>query len=161
VNLAPMLQLAYFKKEREKMLHDSLFGAKNELLKIIRKARDYKGRLSVLIFKLYLKKRENPELKIFDVGDVVYNHIIDNISPIDSALKIGLDSFLIILQGKTKILTEELAGKIKRIVEADKIMQDNGFLLDYGYADFPMDGQTFEVLLSKSQASLWKFVKSN
>jgi len=159
INLAPMLLLAQYKVERQKLMQDSLFGAKNELYNIIKKAGDYKGTLSVLILRLYLKRRENPQIKIFDVGDSVFSYIINNITPIDSALKVGLDSFLVILHGKTKILTEELAAKIKRLAEADQIMQENGFLLDYGYADFPMDGQTFDVLISKAQASLWKFVK--
>ena len=39
-------------------------------------------------------------------------------------------------------------------------MRKNGILLDYGYADFPMDGTTFEGLVSKAQANLWKFVIS-
>ena len=97
---------------------------------------------------------------ILDIRDSVYKNILKHLSPIDSAVKVGLDSFMVILQGKTKILTEQIAAKIKSAAEADKIMSKNGILLDYGYADFPMDGQTFEVLVSKAQASLWKFVKT-
>jgi len=160
VSIAPMVLLGQFTTEKKLSLKDSLYGAKNELLNIIKKAKELRGTLSILMFKLYLKNKQNDELRIFDVGNAVYNHIANNISPIDSAVKIGFDSFMVILQGKTKILTEELAGKIKKQAESDEILRSNGFLLDYGYADFPMDGLTFESLLNKAQASLWEIVKN-
>jgi GGDEF domain-containing protein len=97
---------------------------------------------------------------IFDIGELIYSYIVKNITALDSAVKIGLDSFMVILQGKTKMDTEKIAAKIKTQVEADAAITQNGILLDYGYADFPMDGQTFDVLVSKAQANLWKFVKT-
>jgi FixJ family two-component response regulator len=159
VNIAPMILLGEYSTEHNMILKDSLWGAKNELLKIIKKAKDYRGTLSILILKLYLKKKHKDDFRLFDIGDLVYEHILKCISPIDSAVKIGLDSFMVILQGKTKILTEELAAKIKELVENDNKISNKGFLLDYGYADFPMDGQEFDVLISKAQSSLWEFVK--
>lgn len=160
VQIAPMIRLGQYTNERKALLTDSLAGAKNELFNTIKKAGEYRGTLSILIFKLYLKKKTNFGIMILDIRDSVYKNILKHLSPIDSAVKVGLDSFMVILQGKTKILTEQIAAKIKSAAEADKIMSKNGILLDYGYADFPMDGQTFEVLVSKAQASLWKFVKT-
>lgn len=159
VQIAPMIRLGQYYEEQKLMISDSLSGAKNVLRNTIKKATEYRGSLSILIFKLYLKKKDNYKIKIFDIGEVVYDYILKNITPIDSAMKIGLDSFLVILQGKTKILTEEIAAKIKVQVEANKVMSRNGLVLDYGYADFPVDGQNFNVLVSKAQANLWKFVK--
>ena len=160
VQLAPMLLLGKYGEDRKIFMTDSLHGAKSELFNTIKKAGEYRGTLSILIFKLYLKKNANYNIQIFDIGDVVYSYIVKNITPIDSAVKIGLDSFMVILQGKTKMDTETVATAIKMQTEADKVMNENGILLDYGYADFPMDGQTFDVLVSKAQANLWKFVKT-
>lgn len=160
VQIAPMIRLGQYYEERKALLTDSLAGAKNELFLTVQKAGQYRGTLSILIFKLYLTKKANFGIKIFDIGEAVYKSILKHLTPIDSAVKIGLDSFMVILQGKTKILTEEIATKIKASTEKDTIMSKNGILLDYGYADFPMDGQEFEVLVSKAQVSLWKFVKT-
>ncbi|MCP4723525.1 MAG: response regulator [bacterium] len=161
VQIAPMIRLGMYSSDRETMLTDSLFGAKMELAQTIKKAGDYRGTLSILIFNLYLKKNANYNMNVFEVGDVVMKHITTNISPIDRAVKIGLSSFMVILQGKTKMLTEGVATKIKSDADDDPVMKENGILLDYGYADFPMDGQTFDVLISKAQGSLWKFVKKS
>jgi len=160
VQLAPMLLLGQHNEERKMLLTDSLHGAKSELINTIKKAGEYRGTLSILIFKLYLKKNANYNIMIFDIGELIYSYIVKNITALDSAVKIGLDSFMVILQGKTKMDTEKIAAKIKTQVEADAAMTQNGILLDYGYADFPMDGQTFDVLVSKAQANLWKFVKT-
>ncbi|MFC1553180.1 response regulator [candidate division KSB1 bacterium] len=159
VQIAPMIRLGQYNEERKALLTDPLSGAKNELFNIIKKAGEYRGTLSILIFKLYLKKNANFNIKIFDIGELIYGYIQKNITPIDSAVKIGLDSFMVILQGKTKILTEKIASKIKEQVEEDASIKGNDILLDFGYSDFPMDGQTFDVLVSKAQASLWKFAK--
>jgi len=161
VQIAPMIRLGMYSSDRETMLTDSLFGAKMELAQTIKKAGDYRGTLSILIFNLYLKKNANYNMNVFEVGDVVMKHITSNISPIDRAVKVGLSSFMVILQGKTKMLTEGVATKIKSDADDDPVMKENGILLDYGYADFPMDGQTFDVLISKAQGSLWKFVKKS
>jgi DNA-binding response OmpR family regulator len=160
VQLAPMLLLGQHNEERKMLLTDSLHGAKSELINTIKKAGEYRGTLSILIFKLYLKKNANYNIMIFDIGELIYSYIVKNITALDSAVKIGLDSFMVILQGKTKMDTEKIAAKIKTQVEADAAITQNGILLDYGYADFPMDGQTFDVLVSKAQANLWKFVKT-
>ncbi len=58
------------------------------------------------------------------------------------------------------MLTEGIAAKIKEVAEADKFIKNKGFLVDYGYSDFPMDGQTFDALINKAQSNLWKFAKS-
>ena len=160
VQIAPMIRLGQYFTERKSLISDAMSGAKIELLNIIKKAGKYRGTLSVLIFKLYLKNKANFSVKIFNIGDLAFDYMKKSITPIDSAVKIGIDAFMVILQGKTKITCEEDASRIKEIVEADKTMKKNGILLDYGYADFPMDGTTFEDLVSKAQANLWKFVVS-
>ena len=160
VQIAPMIRLGQYNVERKLLITDPMSGGRSELMETIRKASQYRGTLSVLIFKLYLKDKSNYGIKIFSIGEHVFDHIKNMITPIDSTVKIGMDSFMVVLQGKTKITTETVATKIKNVVEADKLIKKNGILLDYGYADFPMDGTTFEDLVSKAQVSLWKFVKS-
>jgi len=162
VQIAPIIKLNLNKIEHEKVLLDPLYPARLSMKNIVQKAVDYQGSLGILIFKLYLKKSEKTEFNILDIGEKIFKRMQEKMREIDSTIKMGIDSFVIILQGKSKVAMEIFAGEVKKEVENDILKEVNpNLFLDYGYATFPVDGTTFEELISNAQENLWNAVKKS
>jgi len=162
VQIAPIIKLNLNKIEHEKVLLDPLYPARLSMKNIVQKALDYQGSLGILIFKLYLKKGERRELDILDVDEKIFARMSEKVREIDSVIKMGIDSFVSILQGKSKVAMEIFADEVKKEVETEILQEINPNLsLDYGYSTFPDDGTTFEELISKAQENLWNAVKKS
>ena len=68
-----------------------------------------------------------------------------------------MDTFLVILQGKSQIQIEHFASHLKNDIE-DNIFENLNvnIIANYGYASYPDHGSNLEEVLSKSYMNLWK-----
>jgi GGDEF domain-containing protein len=86
--------------------------------------------------------------------------LLKKVSSIDAVIVLGMDSFVVILQGQSRAQSELFGAEMKREVES--ILSKNGeipFSLDYGQSVFPYDGTNAEELISIAQQNIWKQVK--
>ena len=158
--ISPLLKLYIYQDEQNNIFSDPLFRVKKEMESIVNKAAVYKGGLIFIIFKLYLKKYGEKETNIIDISQKVLNKLRESISIIDSVIVLGIESFVVILQGRSQVIAETFALDIKKEIEREIIPENSGFILDHGYATFPIEGITAEELIGKAQNNLWKSIKS-
>ena len=157
--ISPLIKLFLYQEEQEILFNDPLFLVKKQMESIVNKAIVYKGGLIFIIFKLYLKKSGDRAYKILDIHQKIFKKLRESISRIDSVIVLGLDSFVVILQGSTQVEAEIFTMDIKKELEKDIIPKGSNFLLDHGYATFPIDGKSAEELIGKAQNNLWKSIK--
>ena len=158
--VVPIIRFYLHKAKQTLLWADPLFQIKEEMKSILEKARLYKGGLTFLMFKLYLRHGGAQANNILDIHQVLLDKLNSAVSTIDSIIVFGLDSFVVILQGRTKVSSEVFAGTIKKEVESNIFQkEDFDFVLDYGYARYPMDGTTAEDLIGRAQFNLLTAVK--
>jgi len=159
--LSPVVQFTLYHSENAILARDPIHLVRKEMNSILEKAIYYKGELIFLIFKLYLKRPNPKATTILSLHHSILLKLRQQVSLIDSVITLGLDSFVVILQGKSKMSTEIFASKVKEDIEKNILFKDEtGFLLDYGYATFPIDGSTAEELIAKAQFNLWEAAKA-
>lgn len=158
--VTPIIRFYLYKNEQSMLWSDPLFQIKKQMSAVLEKARLYKGGLVFLIFKLYLKHGWTKTYRILDTYQKVFHKLKSNVTEIDSVIVFGLDSFVVILQGRNQIATEVFASTIKKEIESEIFQKEEAnFILDFGYARFPIDGTTAEELIGKSQFNMWCAVK--
>ncbi len=157
--ISPLIKLFLYRIEQDILVKDPLFMVRKQMKAILDKAMSYKGGLSFIIFKLYLKKYGEGAYKILDIHQEIFRELHDSISIIDSVIVLGLDSFVVILQGRSQIAAELFAADLKNKIENEINLKETGFLLDHGFANFPIDGETAEELIGKAQNDLWRSTK--
>ena len=158
--VTPIIRFYVFKHDQTILWSDPLFQVKEEMKKILEKAKLYKGGLIFLMLKLYLKHGGSKDYRILDIHQEMLQKLNSAVSAIDSIIVFGIDSFVVVLQGKSQVETEVFAGKLQKEVE-NKVFKAAhvDFVLDYGYSIFPADGTTAEELIGKAQYNLWSAVK--
>ena len=155
--IAPMLKLMLAKEEIDTMMHDPLSTARAETEQIFEKAKLYQGSFTLLILKYYPLASTLSEFELIKLNKTLNDYIQDKITSIDKIITLTLDSFLIVLQGKSHIQTENFASDIKESIEDDIFEKLKiNVVVDYGYSSFPNDGSNLDEVLSKSYMNLWK-----
>ncbi len=159
--ITPIIRFYVFKNDQSIMWSDPLFQVKEEMKKILEKAKLYKGGLIFLMLKLYLKHGGSKNYRILDIHQELLQRLNESVSAIDSIIVFGIDSFVVVLQGRSQVESEVFAGKLKKEVESHVFKPAHvDFVLDYGYSIFPADGTTAEELIGRAQYNLWSAVKS-
>jgi len=155
--ISPMIKLMLNKEEIDKMKTDPLSPIRREVDVIFEKAKLYQGNFTLLLLKYYPLASTLSEFELIKLNKSLLDYISQKITDIDKVIPITLDSFLIVLQGKSHIQSENFASYLKNNIE-DDIFNDMkiNIVSNYGYSSYPDDGSNLEEILSKSYMNLWK-----
>ncbi|MFC1726453.1 response regulator, partial [candidate division KSB1 bacterium] len=155
--IAPMIKLMILKENIDKMSQDPLLSIRVESDKIFEKAKLYQGSFTIFLFKYYPLASTLSEFELISMNKAIINFIAKKITNIDKSISISMDTFLIILQGKSQIQIEHFASHLKNDIE-DSIFENLNvnIIANYGYASYPDHGSNLEEVLSKSYMNLWK-----
>ncbi len=158
--ISPLINLFLYQKEQEIRYEDPLFLVKRQMESIVNKAAVYKGGMIFIVFRLYLKRFGESADKIIKIHQEILSRLRESISIIDSVIVLGLESFVVILQGRSQVAAQIFVTDVKDEIEKNILGNDSGFLIDHGYSSYPIDGETAEELIGKAQSNLWRSIKS-
>lgn len=158
--ISPLIKLFLYQKEQEVHFEDPLYLVKRQMESIVNKAAVYKGGMVFIVLRLYLKKFGESADKIIKIHQDIRQRLRESISIIDSVIVLGLESFVVILQGRSQVAAQIFISDIKSEIEKNILGDNSGFLLDHGYSSYPIDGETAEELIGKAQSNLWRSIKS-
>jgi CheY-like chemotaxis protein len=162
IQIAPIIKLFLQKDAFEKVSRDPLIAVKRQMTSIIDRAAAFRGGMVFTVFKLYMKKTGGMPPNIVETHDRIFKLLSEKVSSIDAVIVLGVDSFVVILQGYTRAKAEMFGSAAKREVESLLSSENDGpFLLDYGSSVYPFDGTNAEELISIAQQNIWKQVKKS